>query len=118
MSKSYKTGDRVKVTIEGVVQRTIKGDYLIVNNEAGKFLAELSADGRDGITVEETVVRFQPGDVVRARDNDHYHFLVLRDNQYTYVKSLATLDIGQVVDSVEPFTSEEYEKVELHESPL
>lgn len=106
----YKKGDRLRITIEGVVEISM-GKYVSLDDETGRYLGN-AFTGRAGVTVEKladslpttwgSVIRYPDGAggwIYRILDDDgmwHAHFNTRR---------------GTTPDEVEAFHKDEYEIV-------
>ena len=107
-----KKGDRVRVALEGVVQRTFdNGNLWLESSDFGTAI-----DGTHVISVEKIeppVEVFKPGDVVRSLATGSYWYLAT--NGYVRMTSAdfpEPVEFYEYTDSTE-FTSDEYEKVDL-----
>ena len=106
MSETLKTGDRIRVTIEG---EYTSGEHIKYPGTYGpERLFEVMSSGRDTVTVEKIeppVVVFKPGDRVRDKAATADHFLVLN-------KGYVDLTNNIYNEQDFKFTSEHFERVE------
>ena len=109
-------GDRVRVTLEGEVTDTGTHDGHHFDIEGGLVFTH-----REGVTVElvekakPPVVTFEPGDFVREKGLRDALFLIGPEGGWTDVRTGRSFDYSS---GDTPWTSEHFEKVELHEAPL
>lgn len=113
MSREFKVGDRVRVTLEGTVESLSDRDLCV-----GRGWAEQSIIARHPnehtITIEKIeppVEVFKPGDVVRHKKHRSFRYTLGGGGYFSH--QLLTW-----VSSATQFTSEDYELVILVEPPL
>lgn len=105
----FTRGDRVKVTMEGVV-RAVHGAVVSVNDDEGKWLGEVNYLKNPVEKIEPPVEVFEPGDIVRHKESGGI---------YLITKSWGSVAVGDGTvygPSLSPakgFTSDFWEKVEL-----
>ena len=105
----YKVGDRVKVTIEGDVNRVLgfdNGQELRIEVEGTDDFHYVYTDSANIEKVEPEYEVFGVGETLRYKRDHKYQFLVLRDG---YVDLRNHIYNGKS----SAFTSEHYERVEL-----
>lgn len=109
MSEKLKTGDRIRIIIEGTYN---EGDIAHVR-ETGTFgegrAFEVQSTHNDTVTVElveRPVVTFKRGDVVRSKDVPEFCYALTKDGYTDLFNGLHNISNAE-------FTSEHYELVDL-----
>ena len=107
-------GDKVRVTIEDEVVETGRdGQTIFLKNESGgRLWFDLDVDNCTVEVIGKAIVTFKPGDVVRSIQYPKYKYTVAAGGYLTHQYGFEYHKSGP------PFTSEHYELVTLHESPL
>lgn len=105
----FRVGDRVRVTMEGVV-RAANEVFVSVNDDEGKWLGEVNYLKNSVEKIEPPVEVFKPGDVVRHKETQTLYLITEHGGS-------VSLGDGRVYSrSASPskgFTSEYWEKVDL-----
>jgi hypothetical protein len=114
VSDDIQVGDKVRVVLESPVSRIARDGRTVYVGTAGQDNLWFDLD-QDDITVEvieKRVTTFKPGDVVRIRDSREHVYTIAKDG---YLSHRCGFEFRR---SDFQFTSEQYELVTLHESPL